>query len=427
MVENVEKVNLGRSWVVAISVILMCVACSISMFTVPATMVFAIESWGLSVADASWMMTIVAVVATILALPSGMILDKIGARKTTLIVMCLAIVGNLFCWLAPGLAVMLVGRALQGIAYGLVGVFAPALISLWFPPEKRGLPMAIECLYVAIGMTLILNMANGITPALGWQGNYIVAAIFLAATLVLYMAVGNERNLPKFNEVEPKNEAAANEPASVDDGPSTEKGSAVSDGLKSVGAWLLLVVMLGFGFGQSAFSTYYPTYLSMEVGMDAAAANTMSSVASLVNIVVGICVGIILTKIGPKRFATYIAIAMALVVVDYAIQFNANSSTALAVCIYSGIAQQLVPAAVFTMAPLTAKTPASTGTVLGIVNVGVNLCAVFGNAFVGYFVNATGSYASATVPLTILACIGLAAAIVLVFVMKRKLSRESRG
>lgn len=400
--------NQRRSWAVAICAILMAIACSVGMFTVPATMVFIIEGMGISVADASWLMTIVAIVSTILSLPGGIIIDKLGVRRSTIVFMLCAVAGHLLCWLAPSFGIMLFGRALQGVAYGLVSLFAPAIISKWFPADKRGLPMAIECLYVAIGMTLILNAANGITPTLGWQANFALAAALCLISLLLYVFIGKEDDLPFFEE---------NAPSSAE---KEKSSSAIVDGLKAPGAWLLLVIMIGFGFGQSAFASYFPTYLITDLGMDAAAANQAASVASVVNIIVGILAGVVLTKIGQERFASYIAIAMVLVVICYAIMFNCSPETVIPVAVFAGVAMQALPAATFTTAPLTAKTEASTGTVLGIVVIGVNVCAVFGNAFVGYFVEATGSYGGLTVPLTVLAVIGLLASIGLVIVMKKK-------
>lgn len=276
----------------------MAIACSVGMFTVPATMVFIIEGMGISVADASWLMTIVAIVSTILSLPGGIIIDKLGVRRSTIVFMLCAVAGHLLCWLAPSFGIMLFGRALQGVAYGLVSLFAPAIISKWFPADKRGLPMAIECLYVAIGMTLILNAANGITPTLGWQANFALAAALCLISLLLYVFIGKEDDLPFFEE---------NAPSSAE---KEKSSSAIVDGLKAPGAWLLLVIMIGFGFGQSAFASYFPTYLITDLGMDAAAANQAASVASVVNIIVGILAGVVLTKIGQKRFASYIALSL---------------------------------------------------------------------------------------------------------------------
>jgi predicted MFS family arabinose efflux permease len=131
------------AWVVLLIVFLAGAASAMNQFKVPPLLPTLMKSFSVDLAAASFLMSVIAVAGTVLALPSGYILQRLGARRAGAIAIGAVAVGTVIEALAGRFDVLLLGRAIEGIGLGLVSVVAPTVIALWFPPETRGIPMGI--------------------------------------------------------------------------------------------------------------------------------------------------------------------------------------------------------------------------------------------------------------------------------------------
>ena len=90
------------------------------------------------------LMTMVSIVGIILAFPAAFICRKIGLKWTIAISAIGVIVGGLIPVLAgTNIPAMYIGRFIEGLGIGLVGVAAPTLITLWFPDKTRGFALGL--------------------------------------------------------------------------------------------------------------------------------------------------------------------------------------------------------------------------------------------------------------------------------------------
>jgi MFS family permease len=87
----------------------------------------------------------------ILALPAGIILQKLGPKVAGLIAVGCLMIGSAWGALANGAGLLLASRVLEGVGMGLIAVVAPASIAMWFPREKQGTPMGIWATWVPVG------------------------------------------------------------------------------------------------------------------------------------------------------------------------------------------------------------------------------------------------------------------------------------
>lgn len=87
-------------------------------------------------------------------LSNGVLLEKLGRRKTLVISTFFTIVGSVFQTCANGVALMIVGRCVAGIALGILNPTIPIYISELARPEDRGRLVGIFGLLVAIGFCL---------------------------------------------------------------------------------------------------------------------------------------------------------------------------------------------------------------------------------------------------------------------------------
>ncbi len=111
--------------------------------------------------------------------------DVFGRRTVYLVDVSLFAVGAAIVMLAPSFAVLLVGRALQGLAASGIFPVAAAVVGDRFAPEKRG--RALGVLGAVFGLAFIVGpILAGILLAVDWR--LIYAAFLPLAAVVLVLA-----------------------------------------------------------------------------------------------------------------------------------------------------------------------------------------------------------------------------------------------
>ena len=103
-------------------------------------------------ANLSWVVTILLLVGGATQPMAGKLADKFGAKQILLGMAAAYFVGSIVCALAPSLAVLLLGRALQALIWALPAV-AYALFRLTFP--ERLVPIAVGMLATGLGVGII--------------------------------------------------------------------------------------------------------------------------------------------------------------------------------------------------------------------------------------------------------------------------------
>ncbi len=124
-----------------------------------------------------------------LQIPVGLMLDRIGPRRTNSLLLLLAGSGALVFSMASGLASLLLGRALIGFGVAACLMSSIKVFTLWFPLER--LPaMTGRMMFVgglgAISATVPVEAALSITD---WRGLFLMLglATFVAAGLVFFV------------------------------------------------------------------------------------------------------------------------------------------------------------------------------------------------------------------------------------------------
>ena len=390
--------NASKAWFVVIISLLAQVAFAIGLMKAPATMGPIIEQFGISVTEAGNLMNANGVVALILALPAGMVMQKLGPRLVTIIALAVGICGNLIGLFfgAHDFGVLIASRAIEGFAYGLIVVTTPQFVSMWFPAQKRGLPNGVTSLWFSFGSLIILNLTGVLMTVTGsWTGDWMFSAGFMVVILVLVLLFAKE--------------------------PADEKKPSIVDGLKSPATWLLLIVFFLFGYVNSAFSSYYPTYLSADLGLDVASANSITSIATAAMMVSGIVFGIVLNKVKVTKRPTILLVIAVLVGVCGLIMFNLPSvGMVIPFLIVFGLVLQTFPGTAYSVAPEAAASPATVAVTMGVMGIGQNFSGVFGTLITSLFVDNMGTWQSVTIPNAIFMVLGVVCAVALVRVMKKQ-------
>lgn len=411
-----KKFNSGKAWLVAIVAILAQVTFAIGLMKVPANMVLIMNGFGVDPVAAGNLMNFNGIVALIVALPAGMIMQKFGARNVLIGAMAITICGNLLGVLAgtDNFGLLLASRAIEGFGYGMQIVTAPQLISEWFPAQLRGLPNGISSIWFGVGQLIMLNVATmlpGVQEGV-WLGSWWFTIVCMAVLLVLVILFV-------------KSPPAAENQLAMEEKPADAKKVSVVAGLASPTTWLILFVFFLFGYVNSAFASYYPTYLQQDFGMDMAGANGVTSIATIAMLISGFVGGFILNLVKVTKRPVYLLVLSVLVGIMGLCMFNLpNTDVLVPFVILFGFILQLFPGCAYSVAPEAAASPETVPTTMGVLGIGQNFAGVFGTLITSLFmVNMGNSWQAATIPNGIFMVLGVVCAAVMIPLMKKQYAK----
>lgn len=395
----------NKAWLVMITVFLTGVIFSAGNFKIPPTMITILKEMHVGVAMGGWLVSMGPLAGIILALPAGGIMMNTGPKKLGMFSLFCALIGNVIGAMAPNFAMLMLGRLIEGVGFGLIGVVAPAIITVWFPPEKRGLPMAIWSVWMGVGLMFIFNVTNAVLPAFGWRGDWWLMVILFTVILVMFAWLVQ---VPEYETKATEQEVSVSEPMPM------------SEGFKSPASWLLGIIFASYSFGVGALTAFVPTFLVQVAGMDLSKANMYSSIVMLGMIVGGIVMGFVLNIVKQRNMLLFVS--MILSAIFMCLTFKVTSpSLIMPFMIVIGLIYSMVPAIIFTIAPEAAYSPATIGITMGIAMLGQNLGGFVSAALIGAIVEHSGGvWGVTTMPLVIAAITGIVATVLYIKIKKRQ-------
>lgn len=364
------------AWVILLIVFLASVAAPLNQFKVPPLMPVLMETFRLNLSQAGLLMSVFAFTGLILALPAGIILQKVGPKAAGLIAVGCLVIGSAWGGLSSSAGVLLTSRILEGVGMGLIAVVGPASIALWFPREKQGTPMGIWATWVPVGSVIMYNLAPALGTSVGWQAVWWVGAGFALVALMLYWL---------FMRL-PPSLTSGQTPGQSDsfEGAPPQLGEA----LANRNIWLLALQFACFNLIFIAFATFFPTFLSEERAYSLAQAGFIASLSTIVVLGSAPLAGWLSDRIGSRRLV--FAIPFLLVAGMMALPFHLTGWALYAFMILLGVVSGAVPTATFAAAPEVMGNPKLTGIGLAVVSMGQNLGMVIGPILFGRWVESMG-------------------------------------
>lgn len=139
----------------------------------------------LSAVAISWVTLAVILATGALLMPMARVADFLGRK----LVYNVGLAGfALFCFasaFAPNAAVLILTRALQGVAAAFLFSTTVAMVTLAYPPETRGRALGLQVAGVYLGITLGPVLGGIITENLGWRGLFIVVGALGLVNLIV--------------------------------------------------------------------------------------------------------------------------------------------------------------------------------------------------------------------------------------------------
>ncbi|MDP2261502.1 MAG: nitrate/nitrite transporter [Caulobacter sp.] len=340
--------------------------------------------FGLDPAQKGFMVAVPVLSGALLRLVAGVLVDRIGPKKTGIIGQVMVLTGLLIAWVlgVHNYSQVLVLGLLLGVAGASFAVALP-LASRWYPPEHQGLALGIAGAGNS-GTALAALFAPGLAKMFGW-GNVIgLAAIPLAVALVVYIFLAKD----------------------APEQPAPKKLTEYLDVLKVPDAWwLMLLYAVTFG-GFVGLSSSLTIYFNAEYGLDPVIAGFFTAACVFAGSFIRPVGGALADRIGGVRTlgTVYVLAAIGLA----AASFHMPSAwIALAVMIFAMSALGAGNGAVFQLAPQRFRK--EIGVVTGLIGMTGGLGGFYLASSLGLARKLTGSYQAGFLAFAVLALLALVA------------------
>jgi MFS family permease len=361
---------LPYAWVIFAVVYFASVVSPFNQFKIPPLMPVLMQTFQIDLTQAGLLMSSIAMIGLVLALPTGIILQRLGPKAALLSALGLMAIGAGMGALADTFAILLGSRIVEGLGMGLMGVTAPATIAMWFPPDRQGTPMGIWATWVPIGSVAIYNLSPMVATSQGWQFVWWIGAGF-AVLMMVFSGLLITR---------PPTSDQPDQPA-----------SAVSNlrlALANRSIWLLALQFACMSITMLSLATYYPTFLSEVRGYPLEQAAFITSITTLLILFSAPAAGWLSDRIGSRRLVfslPYLAIA-----VSFLFPFHITGWQIIALMVAQGLIVGAIPTATFAAAAEVMGKPEWASLGLAVVLVGQNLGQLLGPILFGEIVKSSG-------------------------------------
>jgi predicted MFS family arabinose efflux permease len=362
------------AWVILGVVCIASIAAPLNQMKVPPIMPVLISTFNLSLSSSGLLMSVFAITGLILALPAGLIVQRLGLKTTGMIALGALVAGSIIGAVATSYGVLLFGRVIEGTGMGLIAVVAPATIAAWFPPEKQGAPMGIWATWVPVGSLVMFLLAPAMTASLGWQSIWWFGAGFALLALILYAVLMR---------------TPAIQPAAPDGSGKAPTGTgSLKLALANPNIWLLGLAFAAFNLGMGGTGTYYPTFLSSMREFSMSAASSTTSLMTLVVLFAGPLAGLLSDRIGSRRLVFTTPFLFLAVMMLF--PFTISGGWIPAWLIGMGLVLGAIPTAIFSATPEVMGSPHLAGLGMSVIMLGQNLGMFIAPILFGALVESSG-------------------------------------
>lgn len=146
-------------------------------FVVASMLGFIKEDWGISDAQAGWLMGVVILFITVFSIPASMLIDRWSRRKMISIMTFFWSLATLACAFTGSYWQLLVARSFIGVGESGYAPAGTALLSAAYPEEKRARVMGFWNISIPLGMGIGLAAGGQIAKRWGWHHAFGLVAL----------------------------------------------------------------------------------------------------------------------------------------------------------------------------------------------------------------------------------------------------------
>lgn len=279
-----------KNWaLIAVALLLFGTAVATVQYKVPVVMGDIMTQMKMDANSASWLMSIFTFVGIILALPTGGLAKKFGPKPMLMVAAGVLLVGSLVGAFAGSGMILIVSRAIEGVAFIFVTICGPLAVQKYVSPDKLGAANGIWALWVCLGSVLGGVLTPTLYAATGFVGVWVIYAT-LVVLFAIVVAVVVKRPSKALSQVEATNDAAnANDVKEVQQVSYKE--------LVKPNILLFYFAFLVFNMTLLAVLGFAPTFLQME-GVDPTLSGFISTLPMLLAVISSPLFGALSDKTG---------------------------------------------------------------------------------------------------------------------------------
>lgn len=183
----------------------------------------------------------------IMQIPSGILADKLGPKKTVAIFSIIAAIGSVMFGLAPNIIVAYVGRFLVGIGVSVVFICLIKIQSRWFYSRNFALMVGFVGLAANLGALLAQTPLVFAVKQFGWRNTFVfmgLAMVFFVILTILFVKDDpKDMGLPGMDELENRPAVSVN----------IEVMPALKSILSNKKTWIISLSYIGLYTGYVVF------------------------------------------------------------------------------------------------------------------------------------------------------------------------------
>lgn len=261
------------------------------------------NAFSMSAETASWLMSVFTLASIFVALPSGLLAQRFGAKRMMIVALGIASAGTLIGAAAGSSIVLIASRAVEGAALTVLTACGPIVVQKCVKPEKIGTAMGIWGIWGCLGSTVAAIVTPTVFETLGFEGLWIAYAALAVLAAVLVAAV--IRMPPGSVSVRIREErsnavAARGEAAKASMGGERRFADSAQPRYREIltrDVVLFFVGFASFNVCLLAILAFVPTILQMQ-GFDATFSGFVSTMPMLISIVSSPLFGMLSDRIG---------------------------------------------------------------------------------------------------------------------------------
>ncbi|MBM3511198.1 MAG: MFS transporter [Alphaproteobacteria bacterium] len=362
-------------WPVVIAVFLASVAGTLQIGKAPPALPILRAELGLDLVEGGWIASIVFLAGALTGAAGGMVADRIGYRRTVLGGFFCLLIGTVLGGAAPGFAVLLLGRFVEGIGYLAILVGGTPIVAAAATERDRRAALGLLSSYFPCGMTAAMLIAPLGLGLLGWRGLWAANIAVILALLALFLIWVPRRDFGFAR-------------ASADRLTLADVGAT----LARPGPWLLAAMFVIMSICNFSIMAWMPTFFAEELGFSTTVAALLTAVfvASLIPFMAAS--GWFIQR-GLPRWAMLSAAAVAIGTLPLGVFApDVAPVTRLACAVPLALLSSFIAGAAYAGVPLHAPDRRRFGVVTGVIVQGNTLGQFIGPPIIAALVVATGGW-----------------------------------
>jgi len=379
------------AWVVLFAIFVASVAAPINQFKVPPVMPALIADFGLTMTSAGMLMSVFSLAGLLIAFPAGAILSRLGQKATCALALGLIITGSVVGTYATQAEAMLCSRAVEGLGMAILGVTAPVVISSWFPPERRGVPMGIWSAWVSVGVIVMMNVSPLTTPEGQWVQTWWLGTGIAFGALLVFLVL---HRMPQA--IDSEDRQAGHDLKSM-----FKETFAIRD------VWLISISLFSFNIMVLGMNTFFPTFLTKVQGVPMEQADFYSSLPNMAMLLSCPLGGWLADRTGSRK--TLFSVCLGLLGVWWAIVFHVPVSLIPLMMFVFGMLGGPIISTIITALPDAVGRPALIGFGMSLLMFWHHLGEFVGPVYFGRVLDLTSSWPSAGLFMAPVCLVGAAA------------------